>query len=76
MSRRRFSSAAIAGREAHPEMLFSRNKCDTCHGDGKCPECFGSGVNAHLDEDEPKCRKCAGSGKCPVCEGTGRAKRD
>ena len=57
-------------------MLFSRNKCDTCHGDGKCPECFGSGVNVHLDEDEPKCRKCGGSGQCPLCQGTGRMPRE
>ena len=56
-------------------MLFSRNKCDTCHGEGKCPECFGSGVNVHLDEDEPKCRKCSGTGKCQVCEGTGKLPR-
>jgi hypothetical protein len=69
----RLFSLALGGTDA--DMLFSRNKCDTCGGDGKCPECFGSGVNIHLDEDEPKCRKCAGTGKCPVCEGTGKLPR-
>ncbi|HLI62496.1 MAG TPA: hypothetical protein VKV05_03795 [Terriglobales bacterium] len=53
-------------------MLFRKKRCLECGGDGKCPECFGSGVNVHLDEDEPKCRRCGGSGQCPWCHGTGR----
>jgi hypothetical protein len=34
----------------------SRPRCPACGGDGKCRECFGSGTNIHLNEDEPKCR--------------------
>lgn len=54
-------------------MFFTRKKCLDCGGDGKCRECFGSGVNVHLDEDEPKCRTCRGTGVCPTCKGTGRS---
>jgi hypothetical protein len=46
--------------------------CTFCGGDGKCAECGGTGVNPHLNEDEPNCRNCSGSGGCPGCEGTGR----
>ena len=35
-------------------------------------ECFGSGINVHLNQDEPKCRNCSGTGACSTCEGTGR----
>jgi DnaJ-class molecular chaperone len=45
--------------------------CTKCHGSGKCPECFGSGVNVHLNQDEPNNTKCSGSGVCPECGGTG-----
>ena len=46
--------------------------CHTCQGNGKCAECDGTGVNVHLNEDEPKCRNCSGTGTCPNCQGTGR----
>jgi hypothetical protein len=46
--------------------------CSTCEGSGKCPDCFGTGVNIHVNQDEPMCRICSGSGKCPGCEGTGK----
>jgi DnaJ-class molecular chaperone len=50
-----------------------RNACSDCNGDGKCRECFGSGVNVHVNEEEAKCRHCSGTGVCPVCKGSGRA---
>jgi hypothetical protein len=49
--------------------------CSFCGGDGTCAECGGTGINPHLNEDEPKCRNCSGSGGCPGCEGTGSVQR-
>jgi len=49
------------------------NVCAECHGDKNCSKCNGTGINTHLNEDEPKCRNCSGTGVCPTCEGTGRA---
>lgn len=53
-------------------MMVSReDACGSCHGDGKCAECFGSGTNVHLNSDQPKCQNCAGTGTCPACNGSG-----
>ena len=52
--------------------VTQRNVCVDCRGDGKCPECDGTGVNTHLNEAEPKCSRCSGTGKCLACGGTGR----
>src|SRR5580700_12152499 len=46
-------------------------RCQACKGSAKCPECFGSGTNIHLNETEPKCRQRSGTGTCPACKGTG-----
>jgi hypothetical protein len=54
-------------------MIVARNVCSSCLGDGKCAQCDGTGVNAHINEEEPKCRNCSGTGVCPVCNGTGGA---
>ena len=57
-----------------PKVLsLRRDSCVFCHGDGKCSECSGTGVNTHLNETEPKCQNCAGTGVCPNCQGAGRA---
>ena len=50
---------------------MTRNVCTTCGGDGKCGQCFGTGTNTHLNEEEPKCSRCSGTGKCTTCNGTG-----
>ena len=50
---------------------MTRNVCQICAGDGKCRQCFGTGTNTHLNEDEPKCSNCSGTGVCPECQGTG-----
>jgi hypothetical protein len=42
-------------------------------GDGKCPACYGSGRNVHLNSERQFCEKCGGSGVCPGCGGDGRA---
>jgi hypothetical protein len=52
-------------------MISSRNTCASCFGNGRCSACDGSGINPHLNEDEPKCRNCSGTGVCPACNGTG-----
>ncbi len=46
--------------------------CGECRGDGKCPDCYGSGTNTHLNQSEPSCQRCSGIGKCPSCLGTGQ----
>jgi hypothetical protein len=51
--------------------MSGRPRCPACGGNGKCSECFGSGTNVHLNEDEPKCRNCGGNGICPACAGLG-----
>ena len=48
-----------------------RGACPYCKGDGKCVDCSGTGVNTHVNEDDPKCASCAGSGICPNCAGSG-----
>lgn len=53
-------------------MPGTRNRCVDCHGSGRCSQCFGSGVNVHLNEVEPRCRPCYGTGLCDACDGTGR----
>ena len=53
-------------------LLSSRYACYVCGGDGKCKECFGSGVNTHLNSDQPRCPNCGGTGTCPQCGGTGQ----
>jgi hypothetical protein len=50
--------------------------CPYCHGGGKCAECNGTGINIHVNEDEPKCRNCRGLGTCPNCKGSGMASVD
>jgi len=52
-------------------MTSSRNTCTSCFGDGRCAQCDGSGINTHLNENDPKCRNCSGTGVCPACNGTG-----
>ena len=52
-------------------MKGSRNTCTACFGNGRCAQCDGSGINVHLNEDQPKCRNCSGTGVCPTCNGTG-----
>ncbi len=52
-------------------LTAKRNSCVYCLGDGKCSECNGTGVNMHLNDDEPKCRSCGGTGICPNCGGSG-----
>lgn len=44
----------------------------TLKGTGKCVECFGSGVNVHINHDDPQCRNCKGTGLCPACNGKGQ----
>jgi N-methylhydantoinase B/oxoprolinase/acetone carboxylase alpha subunit len=35
-------------------LLFPSDlRCSQCGGDGKCVECDGTGVNAHLNETDP-----------------------
>ena len=48
--------------------------CATCHGDGKCNHCNGSGVNTRLSNEEPKCQHCEGTGVCSACGGNGSYK--
>jgi hypothetical protein len=50
-----------------------RNACVDCSGNGRCAECSGTGINTHLNQDEPKCPKCSGTGVCATCNGSGRA---
>src|SRR5579863_7784873 len=45
-------------------------------GDGKCPQCFGSGTNIRLNSPEPKCANCKGTGVCPTCGGAGSIPRE
>ena len=47
--------------------------CHTCHGDGKCNLCRGSGVQLIVEGSTPKSVKCSNcsKGKCPTCGGTG-----
>jgi len=56
-------------------MIAIRNACSVCHGDGKCAECNGTGINKHFNQDQPKCQNCGGSGVCQECGGTGSALR-
>jgi hypothetical protein len=58
------------------EMPGRRARCPDCdtgflQGDGKCSTCHGSGVNVHLNSDEPNCEKCNGTGICQACGGSG-----
>jgi len=51
-------------------------RCPNCSqtllkGDGKCPDCFGTGTNVSLVSDDPKCPKCQGTGICQRCGGHG-----
>ena len=48
--------------------------CPNCHGNKKCAECGGTGINTHLNESEPDCRFCSGTGVCSACNGTGFAR--
>jgi hypothetical protein len=51
--------------------LFTHSVCASCRGNAKCAECDGTGVNTHLNEDEPKSPGCSGTGVCRSCDGTG-----
>ncbi len=53
-------------------MNVNRYGCTKCGGTGECAECFGSGVNVHLNSEENECRSCHGKRKCVDCAGTGR----
>jgi len=55
--------------------LFGRGKCIHCDpkGSGKCPSCYGTGQNMHLNSPEPKCPECRGTGVCTVCRGSGKS---
>jgi hypothetical protein len=53
-------------------------RCPDCCSDvlflaniGKCIECSGTGINIHLNSDQPACPNCGGTGVCPSCRGTG-----
>ena len=55
---------------------MSQRRCPDCDGswlggNGRCAVCHGTGVNPHLNSDEPKCPACGGTGVCPSCKGTG-----
>jgi hypothetical protein len=58
--------------------MFGRksSKCPDCDegflkGNGKCSQCFGTGVNVSLVSENPKCDRCGGTGTCSRCGGTG-----
>ena len=61
-------------------------QCPDCHsikmfineGDGKCAECYGTGLGGALDQfsanivgGKSECGKCSGTGQCQTCGGTG-----
>lgn len=51
--------------------------CLKCYGNGKCPQCGGTGYrtdNMFGTGKDPRhdCGVCGGSGKCPSCGGAGR----
>ena len=55
-----------------------RLKCPDCAegiplvgGNGKCSQCFGSGINLRLNSPDRQCEKCQGTGTCPTCQGSG-----
>ncbi len=53
-------------------------KCEDCEGgiplirgNGKCSQCYGSGVNVRLNTPDGQCENCKGTGGCPTCGGAG-----
>ena len=52
--------------------MLVQGDCTFCEGSGKCGECFGTGINPHLNDASPKCPRCDATGVCPHCEGTGK----
>ena len=54
-------------------MYQGRQRCMDCDHElllgGRCADCHGTGLNVHLNSDDPKCRSCGGTGVCPTCHG-------
>jgi hypothetical protein len=55
-------------------MPATRDICSDCRVSGECGPCFGTGVNTHLNSDEPKCPNGKGTGVCPECGGSGSSR--
>lgn len=52
--------------------------CDSCHGDGNCLECGGTGDvlgSARTIDGSKECPKCGGSGECQECDGQGHVQK-
>jgi hypothetical protein len=47
------------------------HRCPECSGSGLCEQCYGSGINVHLNEPAPTCRTCHGVRYCQSCHGNG-----
>lgn len=51
---------------------LSRYAGTKCGGTGECAECYGSGVNVHLNSEDNECPSCHGTRKCVERAATGR----
>jgi hypothetical protein len=51
-------------------------KCDMCHGNGRCPKCNGRKELQTLSGQLIKCNKCSGTGKCPQCLGRKKVEKE
>ena len=51
------------------------SRCPDCSGSGLCEECYGTGVNLHINEAYPQCRARHATAQCVRCGGTGLLKR-
>lgn len=57
-----------------PDTSFERSysECWTCHGNGICDNCGGTGRYEYYSEWAGNyCRMCDGNGRCPGCDGRG-----
>jgi len=63
--------------------MFVKASCPTCHGNGRCSICQGTGVSggymsARRDiakkdfSHRNDCKSCGGTGTCGYCGGAGR----